>query len=129
MKAPTSRRGSPRPGGRLERYLAWQDNRNLPVFEDGLVYVSVEGHHPRKAVIGAGIFEALTGGDPHGPMLTRTRWFLDDQNMLRAFSRRESPMTHGVLVAAAVLGAEEGDCIEIPADPFDVRMSQLRRVS
>jgi hypothetical protein len=37
-------------------------------------------------------------------------------------------MTNGVLVAAAVLNAKEGECIEIPADPFDVRRSQLRRI-
>lgn len=105
------------------------DPRNAPVHEDGLVYVSVDGHHPRKAVIDRSDFLRITARDPAGPWLTRTRWFLGEDNMLRAYSLHEQPMTHGVLVAAAVLGAQEGACIEVPADPFDMRPSQLRHVS
>jgi hypothetical protein len=120
--------GAPRPGGRLAGFAARQDSRNAPVCESGLVYVSVEGQHPRKAVLGVSAYERITARDPSGPWLTRTRWWLDEQGLLRAFSGHEQPMTHGVLVAAAVLGAHEGDTIETPADPFDLRLSVLRKV-
>lgn len=122
------RTGRPRPGGRLDHFIGKRDTTNDPVFDDGLVYVSVEGQHPRKAVIGERDYLRITARDPSGPRLTRTRWFLDDANMLRAYSLHEQPLTHGVLVAAAVLGAKDGDSIEMPADPFDVRVSQLRRL-
>lgn len=91
------------------------------------MYVSVDGQHPRKAVLGLGDFLRITARDPGGPWLTRTRWWLDDDNMLRAYSLHEKPMTHGVLVAAAVVGAKDGDTLELPADPFDVRLSQIKR--
>ncbi len=119
--------GKPRAGGRLERFLANHDTSNHPVIEDGLAYVSVEDQHPRKAVLGLRDFLRITARDPGGPWLTRTRWWLDDDNMLRAYSLHEKPMAHGVLVAAAVLGAKEGDTLELPADPFDVRSSQIKR--
>lgn len=138
MKAVTSRSrhngphtpttGKPRPGGRLAKFMAAHDTSNLPIFEDGLVYVSVEGQHPRKAVLGAQDFLRITARDPSGPWLTRTRWWLDEAGVLRAYSLHEKPMAHGVVVAAAVLGAKEGDVLETPADPLDVRLSQLKRV-
>jgi hypothetical protein len=113
----------------LDRFIQASDPRHAPIHEDGLTYVSVEGHHPRKAVIDRRDFQRITSCHGGNPRLTRSRWFLDDTGMLRAYSGHEFPhMTHGVLVAAAVLGAQEGDSIEIPADPFDVRRSQLRRV-
>lgn len=120
--------GTPRSGGRLAGFVARQDARNAPIYEDGLVYVSVEGQHPRKAVLGASVYERITARDPSGPWLTRTRWWLDEQGFLRAFSGHEQPMTLGVLVAAAVLGADEGDTIETPVDPFDLRLSVLRKL-
>lgn len=129
VQQPMPRTGRPRPGGRLDRFLARQDRTNEPIFEDGLVFVSVEGQHPRKAVLGESAYLRLTSRDPNGPRLTRSRWYLDEDNMLRAYSLHEKPFVAGVLVAAALLGAKEGDTIEIPADPFDVRVSQLRRVT
>lgn len=123
-----SRAAKARPGGRLERFIAQHDTRNHPIFEDGLAYVSVEGHLPRRAVLGHRDFLRITAWDPFGPWLTRTRWWLDENNMLRAFSLHEKPMAHGVLVAAALLNASVGDVIEVPGDPFDLRLSQLRRV-
>lgn len=123
-----SRPAKARPGGRLERFIAQHYTRNHPIFEDGLAYVSVEGHLPRRAVLGHRDFLRITAWDPLGPRLTRTRWWLDEDNMLRAFSLHEKPMEHGVLVAAALLNASEGDVIEVPGDPFDLRLSQLRRV-
>lgn len=123
------RNGRPRPGGRLDRFVQRTDPNNAPVHEDGLTFVSVEGQHPRKAVIETQDFQRITSRYAGSPLLTRSRWFLDDAGMLRAYSGHEFPaLRHGVLVAAAVLGAQEGDAIEIPADPLDVRMSQLRRV-
>ncbi|WP_326540732.1 hypothetical protein [Pseudorhodoferax sp.] len=124
------RGGHARLGGRLDRFVQRIDSRNAPVHEDGLTFVSVEGQHPRKAVIDRRDFERITSRRSGGPHLTRSRWFLDDAGMLRAYSGHEFPnMTHGVLVAAAVLGVQEGACIDMPADPFDVRSSSLRRVS
>ena len=120
--------GRPSPGGRLAKFMAAHDTSNHPIFEDGLVYVSVEGQHPRKAVLGAQDFLRITARDPSGPWLTRTRWWLDESGVLRAYSLHEKPMKHGVVVAAAILGAKEGDELETPADPLDVRLSQLKRL-
>jgi hypothetical protein len=125
----SSRSGIPRHGGRLADFNAKRDTSNHPIIEDGLVYVSVEGHYPRKAVLGRTDFLRITARDPSGPWLTRTRWWLDEDNMLRAFSLHEKPMVHGVLVAAAIVGASENDSIELSTNPFDVRRSQIRRLS
>lgn len=112
--------GRPRPGGILAAE---------PIEDDGLVYVSVEGQEHRRAVVGAQVFHRLTARDPHGPWLTRTRWWLDEDGHMRAYSLHETrPFAQGVLVAAAILGAVEGETIEVPADPFDLRLSSLRRV-
>jgi hypothetical protein len=115
--------GTPRPGGMLALFQA------EPIEEDGLVYVSVEGQAHRRAVLGAATFRRLTARDPYGPWLTRTRWWLDDEGNMRAYSRHDAqPFAHGVLVAAAILGADAGESIEVPADPFDLRLSSLRRL-
>ncbi|WP_295978799.1 hypothetical protein [uncultured Variovorax sp.] len=124
IKAP--QRSGPRLGNRLSNFLASRDSNNQPVFEDGLVYVSVEGQHPRKAILGEKDYLRITGRDCAGPWLTKTRWWMDEDNMLRAYSLHETPLQHGVLVAAAVVGAREGDSIEVSGDPFDVRRSQIR---
>jgi hypothetical protein len=121
--------GTLRPGGKLDRFMAGRNTRNQPIFEDGLVYVSVEDQYPRRAVLSARDFLRITARDPRGPWLTRTRWWLDEANLLRAFSLHERPMEHGVLVAAAILGAREGDAIDVPGDPLDVRRSRLKKVS
>lgn len=123
------RAGKPRLGGRLHTFIAKHDTSNHPIFEDGLVYVSVEGQLLRRAVLGRSDFLCITARDPFGPWLTRTRWWLDEHNMLRAYSLHEKPMAHGVLVAAAILNAKEGDVIEVPGNPFDLRLSQMRRVA
>ncbi len=122
------RAGKPRLGGRLHNFIAQHDTSNHPIFEDGLAYVSVEGQLPRRAVLGLKDFLRITARDPLGPWLTRTRWWLDDDNMLRAYSLHEKPLAHGVLVAAAILDAQEGDVIEFPGDPFDLRWSRMHRV-
>lgn len=115
--------GRPRPGSMLANFAA------QPREDDGLVYVSVEGHEHRRAVVGAQMFRRLTARDPDGPWLTRTRWWLDDEGHMRAYSRHDAqPFSHGVLVAAAILGAVEGEAIEVPADPFDLRLASLRRL-
>jgi hypothetical protein len=119
--------GRPRPGGRLANFIAKQDSSNHPVYGDEMVYVSVEGQHPRKATIGRNDFLRITR-DPDGPRLTGSRWWLDEDNMLRAFSLNERPFEHGILVAAALLNAKEGDTLALPADPFDLRLSQIKRV-
>lgn len=118
-----------KPQCRLANFVAKYDPRNRPIFEGELVFVSVEGHHPRKAVLNVADFDRLTSDTPDGPRLTRTRWWLDEDNMLRAYSMNETPMQHGVLVAAAILSAEAGDVLEIPGDPFDLRLDGLRRVA
>lgn len=126
---PHIRNGKPRAGGRLANFIAKQDTSNHPIFEDGLVYVSVEGQHPRKAVLGEADYLRITSKAPGHPGLTRTRWWLDEDSMLRAYSLGEKHMAHGVLVVAAILGAKEGDTLEVPADPLDLRLSGLRRVA
>lgn len=114
------RTSTPRPGGRLAGFLAAQVA--AVIFEDGYAYVSIEGEPHRRAVLGCGAFKRITANDPHGPRLTKTRWWLDEDGLLRAYSLHEDrPMSHGVLVAAAILGAEAGDDIEVPANPYDLR--------
>ncbi|HWW27265.1 MAG TPA: hypothetical protein VNZ85_15385 [Caulobacter sp.] len=120
--------GKPRLGGRLHNFIAKHDTSNHPIVEDGLTYVSVEGQLARRAVLWSQDFRRITAQDPLGPWLTKTRWWLDENNMLRAFSLHEKPMEHGLLVASAVLNAREGDVIEVPGDPFDLRRSSLRRL-
>lgn len=120
--------GKPRPGGRLDNFIATQDLRNAPITEGDLAFVSVEGQHPRKAVLHRLDFDRLTK-DLDGPRLTRSRWWLDEDGYLRAYSRNETPMQHGVLVAAAVLGVKAGDTIEMPSDPFDLRLGKLKKVA
>jgi hypothetical protein len=123
------RNGQPRPGGRLDSFIASQDPRNAPIIEGDLAFVSVEGEHPRKAVLHREDFQRLTK-DPSGPRLTRSRWFLDGDGYLRAFSLHDKhKFVEGVLVAAAVLGVKTGDTIEIPADPFDLRLGKLKKVA
>lgn len=120
--------GKPRPGGWLDGFrLAAQ---RAPMIEGELAFVSVEGHEERRATLDARIFERLTANDPYGPWLTRTRWWLDDEGNMRAYSLHDArPFTHGVLVVAEILGAVEGETIEVPADPFDLRLSALRRLN
>ena len=120
--------GKPRPGGRLDNFIQKQDPRTAPIHEGDFVYVSVDGEHPRKAVLHAQDFQRITK-DRDGPRLTRSRWWLDEDGHLRAFSLHEKPFQHGVLVAAAVLGVKAGDTIEIPSDPLDLRLDQLQRVA
>ncbi len=120
--------GRPRAGGIMANHIARHDTTHLPIFDDGLVYVGIDGDPSRRAVIGQRDFLRITARDPLGPWLTRTRWWLDEDDMLRAFSLHDRPFTEGVLVAAAVLGAKEGDVIEVPGDPLDMRLSQLRRL-
>lgn len=136
MKAATSRtrsngphitNGKPRPGGRLDNFTRKQDPRTAPVHEGDFVYVSVDGQHPRKAVLHAQDFLRITK-DMDGPRLTRSRWWLDDDGYLRAFSLHQKPFQHGVLVAAAILGVKAGDTIEVPADPLDLRLDHMQRV-
>lgn len=129
MKASAkSIRAIPRATGLLAGFVASHDPNSHPVFEDGLVFVSVEGLHPRRAVLDELDYRRITTRDPDGAYLTRTRWWLDDDGLLRAYSLHEKPMQHGVLVAAAILGAKEADTIEVPSDPLDLRSSQLRVV-
>lgn len=127
------RTGRPRRGGRLDGVIRGRDRSHDAIFENGMVYVSVEDQHPRRAVIDQQDFSRITAYDPSGPRLTRTRWFLDDDNMLRAYSLHEKPMAHGVLVAAAILGVSEGACIEVPAGPRpcprDLPHAGLRRLA
>lgn len=117
--------GKPRPGGRLAKF-----KRIAPIYEGGLVFVTVQGYEHRRAVLTATVFARITGRDPYGPWLTQSRWWLDDEGHMRAYSHHEpQPSTEGVLVAAAILGAVEGETIEVPADPFDLRLSALRRLN
>jgi hypothetical protein len=118
--------GAPR--GRLAAFVDKTDPRNRPVFEGGLVYVSVEGHHPRKAVLDTPDFLRITSRDGDGPQLTRTRWMLDSDGLIRAYSLRDKAISNGVLVASAILCAREGESIEVAADPFDLRLSGLKKV-
>lgn len=121
--------GRPRPGGKLARFVANHDTSLHPIIEDGLAYVSVEGFKHRRAILGAGDFFRITARDPGGPWLTRTRWWLDEDGHLRAFSLHDRErFAEGVLVAAAVLDAKAGDTIEVPSNPFDVRLSKLKRI-
>jgi hypothetical protein len=115
--------GTPAKGSLLDKFMNPPNPNNPPVYVDGLVYVSVEGQHPRKAILNAATFDRLTARDPQGPWLTRTRWFLDDESgMLHAYTLRNGyPLAESVMVAAAILDAQEGDSIEAPADPFDLR--------
>ena len=119
--------GKPRPGGRLARFIATQDPKNAPIHEGDLVYVSVEGQHPRKAVLHAQDYRRLTQSHD-GPKLTGSRWFLDEDGYLRAFSRLEKPYKHGLLVAAAILNAKAGDTLDLPADSLDCRLSSMKKV-
>lgn len=126
---PIPKTGAPQRGGRLDNYLANRDTNTHPRFKDGLVYVSVEGLHPRKAIIAEADYQRITSADQSGPRLTRSRWWLDDDNMLRAYSLHEKPMRHGLLVAAVLLDAKAGDCLELPADPLDLRRTEVMRVA
>ena len=127
LDGPRITNGRPRPGGALAHFISRQDTRNEPIFEDGLVYVSVEDQHPRKAILNRSDFLRITARDPGGPRLTRTRWWLDEDGFIRAFSLHDQPMEHGTLVVAAILRAKDGDVLDVPADPFDLRPSQLKR--
>ncbi len=120
--------GKPRAGGIMANHIARHDTSKLPIFEDGLVYVGLDGDSSRRAVIRERDFLRITARDLYGPWLTRTRWWLDEDDLLRAFSLHDRPFTEGLLVASAVLGAKEGDVIEVPGDPLDMRLSQLRRL-
>lgn len=129
MKASAkSTRAIPRATGLLAGFVASQNPDSHPVFEDGMVFVSVEGLHPRRAVLDELDYRRITSRDPGGAYLTRTRWWLDDEGLLRAYSLHEKPMQHGVLVAAAILAAATGDSIEMSSDPLDLRRSQLRKL-
>ena len=114
--------GAPRDRGMLSNFIAKTNPHTAPVTEDGLVYVSVEGMHPRKAVLDAADFKRITGNKADSPMLTRSRWWQDANGMLYAYTLRERSFEHGVLVAAAILNAREGDTIECAGDPFDLRL-------
>lgn len=122
LSAPLPVTGQPRAGGRLSHSLY------APSFRSGYVHVTVEGAE-RRAIVTIADFKRITARDPFGPWLTQTRWWLDEDGFLRAFSMHDRPMTHGVLVASAILGAKEGDVIEVPADPLDMRLSSLRRIA
>ncbi len=122
--------GHPRPGGMLSNFIARQDSNTAPVTEDGLVYVSVEGMHPRKAVLDAMDFKRITSNNAGSPRLTRSRWWQDpDTGMLYAYSLRDRPMEQGVLVAAAILNADIGDTIEVSGDSLDLRLCKLKTIS
>ncbi len=129
LSGPHISKSTPRQGGLLARFVTNQDPSLSAIFEDGLVYVSVEGQAPCRAILAESDFLRITAKEADGPWLTKTRWWLDDAGMLRAFSLHDKQkFVEGTLVAAAVLNAKEGDTLELPADPFDLRLSQIRRV-
>lgn len=81
----------------------------------GIVMVPLDGQPDLKVRIREADYIRLT--NRQGIYLTRSRWYLDD-GMVRAMSRKEKPrMTEGLLVAALLCDAQEGDLLKIE-DPL-----------
>lgn len=124
--APTTvRTGRPHPGGRLE-YFGRSDTD--PVFDGQWVYLPVQGVKHRRAALHRHDFFRLTRRDPTGPFLDARRVYMDDMGLLRAPSHRDGKDAPGVLLSAAILCADEGDTIEVPSDPFDLRLRGLKKL-
>jgi hypothetical protein len=98
-----------------------------PIMDGSWVHVHVRGHAQRRACVHIRDFVRLTRRDPTGPYLERWGWWVDEDGLMRAASRRDRDTSMGVLVAAVILGADVGDTLDVPADPFDLRASGMRK--
>jgi len=91
---------------------------------EGIVSIPLEDAPHLKARIREADYERLTLREGHN--LTRARWYLDD-GMVRAMSRSEKPkMTEGILVAALLCGAQDGDMLKIE-DPLTLFPETIKR--
>ncbi|OUL98773.1 hypothetical protein A8M77_29975 [Variovorax sp. JS1663] len=90
----------------------------------GIVIIPLEGAPHLKARIREADYERMTLRAGHN--LTRARWYLDD-GMVRAMSRNEQPqMTEGLLVAALLCDARDGDMLKIQ-DPLALFPETIKR--
>jgi hypothetical protein len=99
-----------------------------PIMDGAWVHVHVRGHAKRRACVHIRDFVRLTRRDPNGPFLERWGWWVDEDGLMRAASRRDPDTSMGVLVAAEILVAGEGDTLDVPADPFDLRAFGLHKI-
>ena len=97
-------------------------------FAEDLVRVPLDGEPHIEATVTREAYEWLTGKTRGRPALVRTRWWRDDEGMVRACSIKDAaPRTEGVLVAAALLTAKDGDLIELD-DPLRLLNSTMRLI-
>lgn len=90
----------------------------------GVVMIPLDGQPHLKARIREADYARLT--NRQGPNLTRSRWYLDD-GMVRAMSWKEKPsMTEGLLVAALLCDAQDGDMLKIE-DPLALFPETIKR--